>query len=81
MLNDSLNIGNTSSSNTLNPCSNDTTTMNLSKSPPSSTATALMMINKHYSNIPLSSLPTMSNHSHDNTNNVSLYDKRFSNDL
>ncbi|CAF4060266.1 unnamed protein product [Rotaria magnacalcarata] len=82
ILNDSINIGVTPSSDVLNPPSNSSTIANLPNSPPSSTATALMMINKHYSNSPSSSsLPTMSRDQHDNTKKISSYDKRPSNDL
>ncbi|CAF3641067.1 unnamed protein product [Rotaria socialis] len=82
VLNDSINIGVTPSSDVLNLPSNSSTIANLPNSSPSSTATALMMINKHYSNSPSSSsLPTMSRDHHDNTKKISSYDKRHSNDL
>lgn len=68
-------------SNLLNPCSNGNSTSSLSKIPPTATTTALMMINKHYSNHSSSSLPSMSDPPQASiTKNTSFYDKRHSND-
>ncbi|CAF0939187.1 unnamed protein product [Rotaria sordida] len=75
VLNGTTNISVSPSSNVFNSSSNDNIIGNISKNPPSSTTTALMMINKHYTNHPSSSLPTISNHQQDNTKKLSLYNK------
>ena len=58
----------------------DHLTPSLGKSPISATATALMMINKQYTNSPLSCLPpVVGHHQPQHTKTMSFYQKRFSN--
>lgn len=72
LLNDINNIDDSSIS------SNGHTTPTLSKTPISATATALMMINKQYTNSPSPCLPHILNHHQHNTKSMSFYQKRYS---
>jgi hypothetical protein len=79
IVNGSIDIGVSPTPAVLIPSSNAHDTTTLPKMPPSSTTTALMMINKQYSNSPSTYVPTMSNHQPNNTKKISMYDKRYSN--
>ncbi|CAF1329604.1 unnamed protein product [Rotaria sordida] len=76
--NNSLVVGAFPSPSTPTPPSSGRITPTLSKTPPSSATTALMMIHKNYSKNSCSSLPTISNRHH-HANKISLSDKRYSN--
>jgi len=78
-LNGVIDIDNSHSPSILTPCSNGQNTPTLSKTPISATTTALMMINKQYSNSTTPCLPPIINHHPHNTKSVSFYEKRHSN--
>jgi len=68
-------ISNSPSPSILIPSPNDHNT------PISATTTALMMINKQYSNTPSPCLPPIANHQQHNTKNMPFYQKRYSNHI
>jgi hypothetical protein len=78
-LNALIDNGNSPSPCILIPSSNGHNTPTVSKTPVSATTTALMMINKQYSNNPLPRVPPITNHHQNNTKNISFYQKRESN--
>lgn len=64
----------------LPPTSDDHLSSSLGKGPISATATALMMINKQYTNSPMPCLPpVVGHHQPQHTKTMSFYQKRYSN--